>query len=138
MAVFQSKTLVYDPKAHRYGDPVCVLNTDTVSVTLTGDTMQKKEIFFHTDYAEKFLKHTAAADPDKLQRLVDGGEIVNYLDDLEKRCMDAADTQTELWLRSDTEYQASVLDGDLKKAAGLRNGIYQIAKSEVMRTMVLV
>ena len=138
MTIFRSRTLAYDTQNKRFSDPVCILDTGESSVTLTDNKMQQQKIYFHTDFVEKHLRHVAATNPEKLQMLVDEGRIVKYLSDFEVKCMDTASAQTELWLQTDTEYQAAVLEGDIRKAAGLRNGFYQIAKSEVMRTIVLV
>ena len=64
--------------------PAVVLDTDKVTVTENGD--RQKITKFFTDYARYHLRYVAEINPDRLQRLVDEGKIIDYLNDLEDRC----------------------------------------------------
>lgn len=135
--IFKSSKLVYDAKAQKYTCPVCVLDTETQGVEYTdAATMEKHEIHFHTDYVKYHLDYVAEADPERLQRLVNSGEIWDYLVKLEERCSDAVGKQVELWKQQDSEYKAAVMDGDVKRSSGLLNNLRIRAKALVMDAIV--
>lgn len=76
--------------------------------------------------------------PERLQRLVDEGKIIDYLNDLEDKCFEATDRQLELWKENDKEYKAAAMNDDIVKMGGILNNLTAMAKEQVMNTMVYV
>ncbi len=116
--------------------PAVVLDTDKVTVTENGD--RQKITKFFTDYARYHLRYVAEINPERLQRLVDEGKIIDYLNDLEDRCFEATDRQVELWKENDKEYKVAAMNDDIVKMGGILNNLTAMAKEQVMNTMVYV
>lgn len=70
--------------------------------------------------------------------MVDSGEIVSYLDDLDVKVSAAIETQVEKWLDNDEEYHAALNDGDLPKANGLANMVRLCARESIFESMVYI
>lgn len=116
--------------------PAVVLDTDKVTVTENGD--RQKITKFFTDYARYHLRYVAEINSERLQRLVDEGKIIDYLNDLEDRCFEATDRQVELWKENDKEYKVAAMNDDIVKMGGILNNLTAMAKEQVMNTMVYV
>ena len=66
------------------------------------------------------------------------GRIIHYLDDLELKVGEAISRQVELWKKSDKEYQAAVLCGDIDKAVKLENCLVYMVREVIFECMVYV
>lgn len=135
--IFRSEKMIYD--GERYTDPACVLDTAERTVTVIDPTTFKsKTTEFHTDYVKDHLSYVAAHHPERLQRLVNEGRIIDYLDRIETRASEAVDRQVEKWLKSDKEYQAALLAGDELRAVRLKNGLKFMARQGVYENIINV
>ena len=80
-------------------------------------------IILHVHYIED-------KNPDRLQKLVDSGELYDYLTDLYDRVEDAVEEQKSLWVENDEKYRAIVVN-DPVGAAGIVN-MYEMQAREVV------
>lgn len=135
--IIRSAKMIYNGK--QYTEPECVLNTAERTVTqVDPKTFEKKITEFHTEYVKDHLRYVADKHPERLQRLVDEGKIVEYLDKIETRATEAVDRQVEKWKETDKEYLAAVMSGDTLKAVGLANGLQGMAKEIIYKTIINV
>ena len=135
--IIRSAKMIYNGK--QYTEPECVLDTAERTVTqVDPNTYEKKITEFHTEYVADHLRYVANKHPERLQRLVDEGKIVDYLDNIETRAVEAVDGQVEKWKATDKEYLAAVMSGDTLKAVGLANGLENMAKEIVYDTIINV
>ena len=80
--IFRSEKMIYN--GERYTDPACVLDTAERTVTVIDPvTFESKTTEFHTDYIKDHLGYVASHHPERLQRLVNEGKIIEYLNDFE-------------------------------------------------------
>lgn len=129
--------MIYNGK--QYTEPECVLDTAERTVTqVDPNTYEKKITEFHTEYVKDHLRYVANKHPERLQRLVDEGKIVAYLDNIETRAIEAVDRQVEKWKETDKEYQAAVMSGDTLKAVGLANNLQSRAREIINDTIINV
>ena len=80
-------------------------------------------LILHIHYIEE--KNT-----DRLQKLIDSGELYDYLTDLYDRVEDAVEDQKNLWVKNDEKYRAIVVN-DPVGAAGIVN-MYEMQAREVV------
>ena len=97
------------------------------------DELYDYDLFHLTEIEETDRAYKAALD-----RLVNEGKIIEYLDDLELRIDEAIDCQVELWKKSDSCYQKAVLSGDAEKMLGLENCFISMAREIVFECMVYI
>lgn len=117
--------------------PECILDTSARAVTrIIPKTFEKKSTEFHTDYVKVHLRYVANKHPERLQRLVNEGRIIEYLDTLKTRATEAVDRQAEKWKASDKEYQAAVMSGDTLKTVGLVNCLQSMSREIVYDTII--
>lgn len=75
-----------------------VLDTNTLTVSYyNADTDKIEEKMYHSDSVKYHLSFSASKYPDRLRKLVNNGQIIAYLDDLEQKVADAIDRQVQLW-----------------------------------------
>lgn len=130
--IFKSKTLIN-------GAPVWELDTDTQTVRhINPKTATVERYVFHTDHIKYHLNFVEEYHPERLQRLVDTGEIYKYLDELDIKITDALNRQTELLVQSSREYQIANEIGDLNKVGSIGNMLREQAKESVFNAMVYV
>ena len=108
-----------------------VLDTDRQTVMHTDVDGNVTTRSFYEDCVAYHLKYRAEENPDSLQKLVDEGEILNYLDDSVNR-------QTDLFLSENKEYQIAVEKSDLYAIEAIGNMARMSAQHEVFDTMVYV
>lgn len=119
--------------------PFWVLDTNTLTVSYyNADTDKIEEKMYHSDSVKYHLSFSASKYPDRLRKLVNNGQIIAYLDDLEQKVADAIDRQVQLWKESDKEYIVTVENGDIHKAAQLENCLIYMARESVFEYMVYV
>ncbi len=129
--IFQSKQTVN-------GKPVWAVDTETLTVihiTKTGETEQHS--FWH-DCVKYHLHYCEEHYPERLQKLVDSGEIYRYLNELDIKVTDAVGEQAELLMQNNREYQTANEIGDLYKVGAIGNACRQDAREMVFATMVYV
>ena len=129
--IFQSKQTVN-------GKPVWAVDTETLTVihiTKTGETEQHS--FWH-DCVKYHLHYCEENYPERLQKLVDSGEIYRYLNELDIKVTDAVGEQAELLMQNNREYQTANEIGDLYKVGAIGNACRQDAREMVFATMVYV
>ena len=76
--------------------------------------------------------------PDRLQKLVDDGEIYQYLSELDTKVFDAVDSQEELLKANSAEYQLALDKGDLNAVGAIGNALQQQAREIVFEAMIYV
>ena len=135
--IFKSETMVYDKAAMKYVAPVWELDTEAHKVLHTDETtLETSEEFFHEVCIRYHLKYVAEHCPEKLQQLVNTGEILDYLNNLSDAVFDAVESQVEKWKTTDKDYQAAVLSGDVREQAAILNRMDMQAQEIVYPELV--
>ena len=130
--IFKSKNLVGDK-------PEWSVDTDTQTVThihpITGNAEENR---FTADYMRYHLHFCEEYHPERLQRLVDSGEIYQYLSDLDNKVFDALDSQEKLLQENSTEYKIAMEKGDLVAVGAIGNMITAQARESVFEAMIYI
>ena len=135
--IFKSKELVNVPD--RGEMPVWSVDTDTQTVThVHPKTFKAEEHRFFRDYIRYHLHYSEEENPERLQRLVDNGEIFQYLSDLDSKVFDALDSQEELLKANSREYQEAHEKGDIVTEGAIGNLLQQQARESVFEAMIYV
>ena len=130
--VFKSKNTVNNA-------PEWELDTDTQTVRHINPKSGTKERYtFHTDQITYHLHYVEERQPERLQKLVDEGEIYNYLDELDTKVTDALNEQAELFMTVSVDYRIAVATGDLYKVNAIGNMLRKEARESVFDAMVYV
>lgn len=138
MSRYKSEQTAYDPRKKK-NVPIWRLDTNTVTVTyFNPDMLTEKHKTYHTDYIRYHLHYSDNKYPDRLRRLVNEGNIIEYLDDLELKVREAISRQVERWKKSDSCYQRAVLSGDAEKMVGLENCFVCMAREIIFECMVYI
>ena len=133
--IIKSKKMVYDGK--QYTEPEWTLDTAQRTVThVAPKTMETTVTDFHTDYVKDHLRYVTAKHPERLEKLLDNGKIISYLDELESRAVEAIDRQVEIWKKSNKEYLSAVLSGDEMKQVRLTNNFESMARELVYDSII--
>lgn len=135
--IFKSKELVNVPD--RGEMPVWSVDTDTQTVThVHPKTLKTEEHRFFRDYIRYHLHYLEEENPERLQRLVDNGEIFQYLSDLDNKVFDALDSQEELLKANSREFQEAHEKGDIVTEGAIGNLLQQQARESVFEAMIYV
>ena len=119
--------------------PLWLLDITTNTVThYDADTHKESVKTYHSDSVKYHISFSASKYSDRLRKLVNNGQIIVYLDDLEQKVADAIDRQVQLWKESDKEYLLAVENGDIKTAAQLENCLLFMAREAVFECMVYI
>ena len=133
--IIKSKKMVYDGR--QYTESEWTLDTAQRTVThVDPKTMETTVTDFHTDYVKDYLRYVTAKHPERLEKLLDNGKIIEYLDELETRAIESVDRQVELWKKSDKEYLSAVLSGDEMKQIRLTNSFENMAKELIYDAII--
>ena len=123
------------------GQSVRYIQLDTITNTVIhydADTHKESVKTYHSDSVKYHISFSASKYPDRLRKLVNNGQIIVYLDDLEQKVADAIDRQVQLWKESDKEYLLAVENGDIQTAAQLENCLLFMAREAVFDCMVYI
>lgn len=135
--IFKGEKMAYDKNAMKYIAPVWELDTEKQTVRHTDETtLEVSEEYFHQECVRYHLKYVAEHCPEKLQTLVNSGEILEYLDKLIDDVIDAMDSQVEKWKAVDKDYQAAILNNDYYEQAAILNRMDMQAKEIVYPELV--
>lgn len=138
MSRYKSIQTAYNPQKKK-NVPIWRLDTNTLTVThFNADTLTEEHKTYHVDYIKYHLHYSDSKYPDRLRRLVNKGKIIEYLDDLELKVGEAIGRQVERWKKSDKEYQAAFLSGDVDKMLGLENCLISMARELVFESMIYI
>ncbi len=130
--IFQSKQTMND-------SPLWAVDTDTQTVThINPKSGETERYVFHTDQIRYHLHHVEENFPERLQKLVNEGEIYKYLDELDIKVTDAVNRQTELLMQSSRAYQIANEIGDLYTVGAIGNMLRMQARDSVFKAMVHV
>ena len=100
--IIQSEKMAYD--GARYIQPLWQLDTDNYVVIHYDERYKKEESSaFHSECVRYHIDYICAKEPKRLKELVDGGEILTYLERFEDRVYDELDRQTEKLRAEDPE-----------------------------------
>ena len=133
----RSDIMIFQSKECIHGLPVWSVDTDTQTVThIHPKTFETEEHKFFHDYIRYHLHYLEDEAPHKLQRLVDNGEIYQYLSDLDTKVFDAVDRQEELLKANDKELQSANERGDIVTAAAIANAYHAQARDMVFAVMI--
>ena len=138
MKKFKSIQTAINPQTNK-SVPLWLLDTITNTV-IHHDTDTHKESVktYHSDSVKYHISFSASKYPDRLRKLVNSGQIIVYLDDLEQKVADAIDRQVQLWKESDKEYLLAAENGDIQTAAQLENCLLFMARESVFDCMVYI
>ena len=135
--ILKSERYVYDRTEERYTFPVYELDTDRRTVIYTDpESYERTTTSFHTNFVKQHLRYVAENDIGRLKKILNEGDIIAYLDELEDKCFEIVDKQVEKWKAEDKEYQVAVMSGDIVLAAGLANNLTERAKEVVRESLV--
>lgn len=135
--IFKSKELVNVPGQGEL--PVWSVDTDTQTVThIHPKTLETEEHRFFHDYIRYHLHYVEDEAPQRLQRLVDNGEIYQYLSDLDTRVFEAIDSQEELMKANSREFQIAHEKGDIVTEGAIGNAFHLQARDIVFEAMIYV
>ena len=81
------------------------------------------------------IQYIEDKNPDRLQKLVDSGELYDYLMDLYDRVEDAITEQKDLWVGND-DYYRTIARNDPITAAGIVNMYEMQARQVVYEAMI--
>ena len=136
MSRYKSEQTTYDPVKMKY---VPRLDTNAVTVThINPDTLTEESKTYNTDFIRYHLHFSDNHCPDRLHRLVNEGKIIQYLDDMERKVIEAISRQVQLWKNTDNCYQKAFLEGDTEKMLGLENCFIYMAREAVFECMVYI
>lgn len=136
--IFESEKRIFDETADRFLSAEWILDTDKQVVTHTDESLNVTTRSFFEDCVAYHLKYRAEENPESLQKLVNEGKILEYLDDFRIKVADAVNRQTEIWLRENREYQIAVEASDLYAQETIGNMIRMSAQHEIYNVMVYV
>lgn len=103
---------------------VWVLDTNALTVTHNAVDVEPTVTAFHSEHIKYHLHYSAEYRKNRLRKLVNNGEILGYLTELDKAVENAMERQVEKWKADDKEYQQSLAVGDLCKAQDLYTNKY--------------
>ncbi|MDE6036103.1 MAG: hypothetical protein K2G36_09370 [Ruminococcus sp.] len=93
---------------------------------------------FYTDHIRYHLHHSEEHFPERLQQLVDNGEILEYLEELEIKVTDEINEQTEIYMKNSKEYQTALDSGNLVEVCKIGNMLREKAKESVYNSMIYI
>ena len=138
MKKFKSIQTAINPQTNK-SVPLWLLDTITNTVIhYDTDTHKESVKTYHSDSVKYHISFSANKYPDRFRKLVNSGQIIVYLDDLEQKVADAIDRQVQLWKESDKEYLLAVENGDIQTAAQLENCLLFMAREAVFDCMVYI
>ena len=138
MKKFKSIQTAINPQKNK-SVPLWLLDTITNTVIhYDTDTHKESVKTYHSDSVKYHISFSASKYPDRLRKLVNSGQIIVYLDDLEQKVADAIDRQVQLWKESDKKYLVAVESGDIQTAARLENCLLFMARESVFDCMVYI
>lgn len=118
--------------------PVWMLNTDALTVTHNTHDAEPSVTAFSSDHIKYHLHYSAEYRSQRLRKLVNCGEILDYLIDLDKAVEEALERQDNKWKDHDQDYLNAVTVGDMNKARGLENMLRLCAREPIFEAMVYV
>lgn len=128
--------MIFESKQTVNGKAVWTVDTDTQTVTHTTKSGETEEHYFSHDCVRYHLHYCEEYYPERLQNLVDNGEIYRYLDEFDNKVTDAVYEQAELLMQNDRAYRVALEIGDLNKMGAIGNAYTQQAREMVFETMV--
>lgn len=135
--IFESKERTYTAK----GIAVPIWKLDTDSYTVFHYDEQKNiedKTAFHSECIRRHLNYVAENSPERLEELLNRGEIISYLDQLESRINKAIDEQVLLWKTTDKEYLLAAANDDNILMAQFANNFDLRAKESIYAAMVYI
>lgn len=111
------------------------LNTEKITVRNITDG---KIYEFYTDHISYHLHHSEEYFPERLQKLVNNGEILAYLEELEIKVTDKINKQTEIYINDSKEYQTALESGNLVEVGKIGNMLREKAKESVYNSMIYI
>lgn len=117
---------------------VWMLNTDELTVIHNTPDAEPSVTAFSSDHIKYHLHYSAEYRHERLRKLVNSGEILDYLIDLDKSVEEALERQVEKWKAADKEYLEAVAVGDFRNAQGLENMLRLCAREPIFEAMVYV
>lgn len=136
--IFESENKVYDSRNSRY-IAECSIDTDTQTVTYTDrNTLEMKEWSFHEDFVRYHLHYREEYSPELLQKVIDNGNILQYLEDLVVAVKDKLNEQAEIWCSQDKNFQIANELGNLLEVGRIANGYREQAKKDIYDAYVYV
>ena len=88
------------------------------------------------DHMKYHIHYVEGKNPERFQRLVDEGRILEYLDELDEKVVLAVADQAEKWMNEDKNYRVAVETGNIAEAGRIGNMYTEQAKESVYAAMV--
>ena len=134
--IYKSKNLTEN------GLPVWELNTDDDVIMRiihrNPKTGEEEKFRFFADHIRLHVHYRDECFPEKLQELVDKGEIYNYLYNFDIEVKDALYAQAQKFMDNDKDYLTALHSGNLYEVEKLGNMCTEQAKEVIFADMVYV
>lgn len=134
--IFESEKRIYDKSAGKYLSAEWVLDTDEQTVIHTDENGNVNKRKFIKDCTRYHLNYRVDNNPDSLQKLVNEGMIISYLEELEIKVTDAVNKQAEIWMNESEGYQIALNKGDLYEVNKIGNMFMEKAKEVVYKSVI--
>lgn len=132
--IFVSEKMAYN--GEKYTKPVWQLDTDTYTLTHIDDTGIEERTPYHSECVRYYIDYCSENNSEKLDELVNSGEIKLYLDEFENKFYEALDRQVSMWKAESSEYQATLASGDFISQARMENAFDMQAKELLYSAMI--
>lgn len=117
---------------------VWILDTNALTVTHSTTDTEPTVTAFSSDHIKYHLHYSAEYRKDRLRKLVNNGEILSYLIELDRSIAETVERQVEMWKTTNKEYLEAVEVGDFHKTQGLENMLRLCARESIYEDMVYV
>lgn len=136
--IFESKSKIYDERNSRYIAEWC-LDTNTQTVIQTNkNTLESREWSFHEECVRYHLHYREEHSPELLQKMIDEGVVLQYLEELVIKVKDKIEEQKEIWCNEDKAFLIANETGNLPELCRIANSYKEQAKDSIYDVYVYV
>ena len=104
----------------------------------TEEGKKPRESTFSSEWVRYHIDHVKNNNPERLQQLVDSGDILSYLTAIDDNVWSEIMRQKERWQLNNKEYLLAEANGDFVRQAALANMFVHSAKETIYPKMVYV
>lgn len=136
--IFESEKRIYDKSVGKYLSAEWVLDTDKQTVIHTYESGNVNKRKFIKDCTRYHLNYRVDNNPGSLQKLVNEGKIISYLEELEIKVTDAVNEQVEIWKNESEEFRIAHEIGNIYDEGRLGNMFQAMARDIIYKAMIYV
>lgn len=133
--IFSSEKMAYD--GEKYTVPLWRLDTESFTIIHINESSHREErTTFHSECIRYHINYISDNYPERFQKLVNSGEILDYLETLETKVYNAVDRQLNKWKSQNTDYLLALSSNDYIAQARIENMLEMQAREMIYSTMV--